>query len=203
MYFALKCESLGPFDALFLLDDPDNISNIVACCILEKYEFNEMKNFLLKKLDKLHKCKSKLVKILGLWWFKEMEDNEWIAKQEFVIEQKKGIQTKEQLLRFMADEHSTRVPYDNVQYKFFCIPDYEEGKGVIVLKCHHVFADGMAIATFMLYIFGEYDPKNIPCLKPLSIGKKLLIMLATPFLTIINNFKIMCTTRNENAIKRN
>lgn len=114
MLLVFKYEALGPFDALFLLDDPKNISNIVACCYIEPFEFDSMKRHLLKKLDKLHKCRSKLVKFLGLWWFKEMDDVEWLAKQEYAIVQKTGIHTEKALIDYMAEEYCIRQPFDNV-----------------------------------------------------------------------------------------
>lgn len=204
MLLAFRYEALGPFDALFLLDDPKNLSNILACCYLEPFEFNQMMQVLLKRLDKLHKCKSKLVKFLGLWWFKEMDDVEWLAKQEYAIVQKTGIHTEEDLIKFMTDEYNIRHPYDNVQYSLILIPDFEPGKrGAIILKAHHCFADGLGLSTFMLYVFGEFSASDIPGLKPLPWWKRLVIIVAAPMLLTVASFKILFTCRNHNSIKRN
>jgi len=69
MYATIRCEALGPFDAIFLLDDRKNLSNILASMFIEPLEFDSFKQYLFGKLDKLHKCRSKLVKHYGMYWY--------------------------------------------------------------------------------------------------------------------------------------
>jgi hypothetical protein len=72
MYLAFKCEPLGNFDSIFLLDDKKNVANIMAACFLEEFEFESMKKYIFDRVSLLHKCHSKQVKHLGLWWYQEM-----------------------------------------------------------------------------------------------------------------------------------
>ena len=65
----MNCEGLGPFDAVFLLDDKKNYSNIVGFLQFEKFEFESMRDYLLDKTANIHKCRSKLVKWFGIYWF--------------------------------------------------------------------------------------------------------------------------------------
>ena len=65
MLKAFRMESILPIDALMLLDDPDNVSNIVACCIFEKFEHDKIRSIIEGKLNTLNKTRSKLVKVLG------------------------------------------------------------------------------------------------------------------------------------------
>ena len=43
MYITLKCEALGTFDAVFLLDDRKNLSNILSCAFWEPMDFESTK----------------------------------------------------------------------------------------------------------------------------------------------------------------
>jgi hypothetical protein len=72
MYLAFRCEPLGVFDSIFLLDDKKNVSNIMAACFTEEFEFESMKKYIFGRISLLHKCQSKQVKHLGLWWYQEM-----------------------------------------------------------------------------------------------------------------------------------
>ena len=91
MMVTSRCENLGPFDAIFLLDDEVNIANVLGTLYFEKFEFESMKNYLEAKTADIHKCRSKLVKKFGLWWYQEMGEKEWQEKKNSVFVLKEGI----------------------------------------------------------------------------------------------------------------
>ena len=49
----------------------------------------------------------------------------------------------------MCDEQTIREPFDNVQYKVFLLPQFKDGQGVMILKSHHSFTDGLGFATLL------------------------------------------------------
>ena len=65
MKTVFNCEQLGAFDAVFLLDGEKNYSNIVISLVFEKFEFKEMKEYLISKTENLHRGRSKLSKYFG------------------------------------------------------------------------------------------------------------------------------------------
>ena len=69
MFYVFGLESLSPFDAVFLLNDKKNMANIVGTLFFEPFEFESMKSYLEEKSATVHKCRSKLVKKLGMWYF--------------------------------------------------------------------------------------------------------------------------------------
>ena len=93
MLVFFDCEGLGAFDSVFLLDDEQNYSNILGCMIFEKFEFESMRDYLFDKTENLHKCRSKLVKVFGIDFFKKMSKEEWDLKKDEVIVQKMNIHT--------------------------------------------------------------------------------------------------------------
>lgn len=72
MYYSADCESLGPFDAIFLLDDKQNYSNITGVLFFEEFDFESMRNYLIQKTSTVHKARSKLAKKFGIYWFQKM-----------------------------------------------------------------------------------------------------------------------------------
>ena len=80
LYHVLGLEALGSYDYIFLLDDRKNISNIVGNLFFEEFDFKEMKQYLLNKTADLHKCRSKLVKRFGVWWYLKMDAEESLRK---------------------------------------------------------------------------------------------------------------------------
>ena len=91
MWYTAGCEALGPFDAIFLLDDERNVSNVVGALTFEKFEFERMRDHLLKKTEDLHRCRSKLVKKFGIYWFQRMTEEEWAKNKDVVIVHVKDI----------------------------------------------------------------------------------------------------------------
>jgi hypothetical protein len=85
MFYFADCESLGPFDAVFLLDDKQNYSNITGVLFFEEFEFESMKNYLLQKTETVHKARSKLSKRFGIYWFEKMSAEEWNEKKSNVF----------------------------------------------------------------------------------------------------------------------
>lgn len=131
-----------------------------------------------------------------------MSESEWKQKKANVIIRKEGIHSRDQLLRYMADEQVVRLPFDNVQFQFILLPDFEDNRGAIILKVHHSFADGLGLSSFMLYMLGNYSAKDLPGLKPLSLIKKIFIDLIGPFLLFVSLCYTVVTPFDYNVIKK-
>lgn len=69
MYSVWDCEALKSYDALFMLDDKKNISNIIGSIFFEEFEFESMAKYLVQKAETVHKCRHKLGKHFGIYWF--------------------------------------------------------------------------------------------------------------------------------------
>lgn len=147
LFFGL--EILTCHDCQFLCDDDFNNNNIVAGAILEQFDYISMKQHILSKVTQLHKCKSILVKRLGLFWMKELSDEEWKLQINKIIKLEENIHTDEELKNLAIRENQIYDMYDMPQYRFYLIPDFQPGKGALILKIHHNMADGMGISTLL------------------------------------------------------
>ena len=171
--------------------------------MFQKFEFEEMRDHLLGKLEKIHKCKSKLVKVFGIYWFQEMSPEEWANKKDAVITLvKEEIHNEQQLNEFMARVNQIREPMDNVQYRMYLIPDYKDGESVFILKAHHVLSDGLGCSSMGLALSDNYDKNALPALKPLSLCKNFMIHLCLPYLYLKATLSMLFTFRDENVIKK-
>ena len=87
-------EMLESYDMVMLLDKPENLSNFVGVLFFEEFEFESMKEHMLGKTHLMHKCRSKLVMNLGIWFFKKMDEAEWDLKKDAVVVKKGDIHTE-------------------------------------------------------------------------------------------------------------
>lgn len=63
------------------MNDPiNNRAIIMGYMLLEKFNEIDMKQYILKKTKIHFKMRSKLVKILGIYFYKEMSEEEWKSK---------------------------------------------------------------------------------------------------------------------------
>lgn len=93
-------EHIGLQDYSLLMDNERNTHIVVSVGIFEKFEFEDMKKYMSEKNEHIDRAQTKLVKWLGLYWFKKLTKQEW---QEFVpkvITEVKGIHTQEALKDF-------------------------------------------------------------------------------------------------------
>jgi hypothetical protein len=88
-----------------------------------------------------------------------------------------------------------------VQYRFLMIPKYQDGKGIIIFKKHHVFTDGMGAAFLCMAMNDKYDAEGLPGLKPLPFAKKCFIYLISPYLVIRSGLRILFQYKDRNCIK--
>jgi hypothetical protein len=84
------------------------------------------------------------------------------------------------------------------------IPDYKPDEGLVFVKCHHCWGDGLAVSTFFLSLTDDYDAKHLPGMKPLSYIQQIMIELQMPFRILIATFKILVSWYNlpPNVIQR-
>lgn len=69
MMIVFNCESMGAFDAVYFLDDDKNYSNVLGPTFFNKFDFEGMREYLFRKTENIHKCRSKVVQKFGLNWY--------------------------------------------------------------------------------------------------------------------------------------
>ena len=93
MYIIYGCHRCGITDENFLQDDADNLANICGVFFFEQFEYESMKTYLIQKTAGLHRCRSKLVKIFGFWWYQDMSAEEWEKKKDAVVILEENVHT--------------------------------------------------------------------------------------------------------------
>ena len=86
MNYFFGFEALHFHDYAFLLQDEVNNHAIMGAGILEKFDYVNFKAYILEKAAKLHKCKAKLVKKFGVFWYQKMSEAEWKAAGNYVVQ---------------------------------------------------------------------------------------------------------------------
>lgn len=190
-------------DTFFLGDDERNYCNIIGFIRLERFKAEEVKNQLFDKTTQFTRNRSKLVKFLGTWWFKEVPMPEMVKQKDKLIQLRTGIHDEKQLADFMAKEQSIRDPIDNVQWRAFLIEDYTPTESVFIYKCHHVLADGIALMLNLANITDNPDPATFPFMAlRFSLWQRVVIHLLVPVMILIISIQqFVCWRKERNGIK--
>lgn len=104
MWLVFRCQALGNHDFQFLLDEKDNNHIIVGAGIFEKFDYLAMKQHLLAKTTLLNRCRSKLVKKFGLYWFQELSEKDWKEQIPNVLQLRQDITSEKDLLDLVCRE---------------------------------------------------------------------------------------------------
>ena len=87
--------------------------------------------------------------------------------------------------------------------KYYLFPNYAEDKSAVIIKAHHCFGDGLALCSIFLAMSNEFDSKNLPSLKPLTLCRKFLLWISSPYLTLATMVRALFLTRENNNILQN
>lgn len=102
----------------------------------------------------------------------------------------------------MADEQCIRDPYDYVQLRWILMPNYKENESIGVIKAHHCFGDGLAIAALLLAMNENPDFSQLVGYKPVTWWKQIIIWLVLPFNSLKTTVVCMLGSTDRNPIKR-
>ena len=95
MFYLMKwvfgLESLSPIDTLLNHDDDKNVANIVSkpfksplppagAVILEKYDTDQLVKQVYAKAERIFRARAKLVKVMGKYFYKKMDEEEFKTK---------------------------------------------------------------------------------------------------------------------------
>jgi hypothetical protein len=86
----------------------------MAVMRFEKFEYDKFRTRVFEKLKNVSRCRSKMVKFLGVWYFKRMDDKEFETKKDIIVQRLDGIRTYQELSDWMCREQVIRDPMDNV-----------------------------------------------------------------------------------------
>ena len=105
MLILFDMETLGLYDRIMMEDDERNWTNIIGAARFKKQaDFEQMKTHLFERLKHIHRCRSKMVKFFGVWYFKKMSVEEFEGVKDVVIKRVDGIHNEEELAAFMCRE---------------------------------------------------------------------------------------------------
>ena len=95
-------------------------------------------------------------------------------------------------------------PLETTQYRLFLITEFEKDKdnGVFIGKAHHSMSDGLATMQFFFTLSYHYDSESIVGMKPLPLGKRMIIWLTMPFNVIVESLRHVVKFKDKNALKK-
>ena len=97
-------ETPGVYDRIMMEDSEGNWTNVIGATRFEKLEFESLRDAILDRLEHVHRCRSKMVKIFGVWYFKRMENEEFDRKKDVIVQRIDGIHTDKELSEWLCQE---------------------------------------------------------------------------------------------------
>lgn len=99
-----------------MIDVPENPNMVVSCLVFDKFDGEEMKNFIKNKMTpKVPKNAMKIVKRFGEDWYQTLSQEEWNEQQhDLYCVNKTKFNSKVDLENYMDDVSMIRLPYDKV-----------------------------------------------------------------------------------------
>ena len=171
-------------DELFLphLQRNNQPPNVICIYSTDKFEFEPLRDYMLKLNRTVPRLSSKIVKLIGRCYYQRMDDNEWEAKKNDTIELVTGIHSVPELEKYCQQMIMKEFDIENsFSYKYLLIPDWSPTESRVLFLASHLMMDGVSLVSMFLTMSPEVDFSNGPKLAPPSFASKILYELMTPF----------------------
>ena len=154
-------EPLNATDKNVFYDQETNRCHIIGTILLEKTDADTVRDVIASRMtSKFYRLRSKMVKILDSYYFKEFEPNELKQQVDNSIFVRPDIKTMEQMSELMSQEQNLFLPEDSLQWRAWIVPNLEGDESAIIIKGHHVLGDGLAWLLMFGAIEDNYKPEN-------------------------------------------
>ena len=121
--------------------DERNHPMIVGALKFERFDAKEFGDQVYSRMLKFKRNRSRLIKYIGTWWFKELPAEEIVRDK--IMKVQSGIHTEKQLADFMCKQQSVLDECEFVQWRVWLIEDYSKTESIFVYKFHHSVTDGI------------------------------------------------------------
>lgn len=206
----LNLDPLTTVDEFFLLDWQKNRANIITLMKINKVtDYGQFRDFLIQKVTSTRRTRSKLVKVFGEYYFKEIVDRDEYMRaigEAFVRIDDGKIRTDEDIQAFIAKEQTIRDPHENLQYKVFVVCDYSKTESLLLLKSHHCMMDGVAtMACTGNFEEGGYSKSQFHRLAPIkrSILTEIIKFATLPISMVVAFNSLFAYPGNKNVNELN
>ncbi len=135
IFFGMHRQS--SIEKFFSQDDRRQSSQIVHFQKIEKMPYADFQRKILSKVLQYGRLRSKIVRILGRSFFKELPEYEILQAANQLVVKAKGIHDEKRLAEFMVQAQCRRESLDFVQWRIYYFEDYSPNESVFVFKCAH------------------------------------------------------------------
>lgn len=113
---------------------------------------------------------------------------------------KHSIHSEKDIGDFLASEINKPIPHNTPQWRMWIYENYSETESAIMLKEHHVMADGVGILEILLLMTDEFRPDALIDFRPTTWIKQLILYLISPLFVLYYLIPILCKRADKFSI---
>mmetsp|Transcript_6615 Transcript_6615/g.10635 ORF Transcript_6615/g.10635 Transcript_6615/m.10635 type:complete len:310 (+) Transcript_6615:211-1140(+) len=190
MWVTFGCIPLPDLDQAMLFDDKHTTTNIMGSYIFDKVDSAEaMRKRWIDRMMTYPKCRMKIVRKFGIHWMQTMYGEELERKKQGLVPVLDSINSQADIQDFMAKVQPLADWDDQIPIKFHLVPDYTPTKSALILKVHHCFGDGQAIAGQLVCSTDNPQVQHVPSYFKMSIPQQVMYYALLPLLIIYSIYE--------------
>jgi hypothetical protein len=150
---------------------------------------------------KFSRFRSKVVKVLDNYYFKEMHGAELKKHLDKACEIRNDITTMQGIEELLAQHQNLNMPDEGLQWQLWIFPNVGD-ETIICMKIRHVMADGLALILVMAMLQDEFDHSiMIQTNQALNCCSRFGLLLLKPFTLLYAAIFFTLWSTDENVIK--
>jgi len=143
----LGLEMMSPHDEFWLYDYPSNPCNVPSFLVFKrtKQKPEDFMENLFKSLGRSHRCSIKPVKILGKYYFQQLNDEEYARSKKTHTGIREDLKTDDELIEFgLKVKQLEGKTTDMCSVRVWYFPKLNEDEACIMAQGHHSYQDGIS-----------------------------------------------------------
>lgn len=136
------------------------------------------------------------------YYFKELAGQELLFQLEQAFVVRTDVTNTKQLSDLMDQEQNIDVPEQDLQWKCWFMPNFENGQSACLMRIHHVMGDGLGLMGVFATLEDVYNPDQFTqTTAVISTCKKICLVLLKPFLAMYAFVWFLLWPTDNNYIK--
>ena len=197
MKYIFKLEALYAYELGYFLASPEEKNILCGVFLIDNLCIEEIKNLFINKGIKNHfKLRSKIVNILGDYYWKEFNIDE--AKLQVKSYDDKILKTRDDVIRYgICIQKEIFNNEDSFLYEIHLMK-YGNNGTALVAKFDHTISDAMGVMSFIISIADNYDTSLFPSVmrKKFSFFHIILLYISSPYYMIVNIIRNLSVKEN-------
>jgi NRPS condensation-like uncharacterized protein len=166
-------------DTICFMGDEDIRVNIISFTMIEKLEYEKVRERIKTFMQDKAKLRWKIVEIWGDYYWKDTTIEESI---DYVFQKiPKEVHNERDIEQIVNTDLNAQMPLDRPQWRMWYQENYQDKYSIVIYKAHHSLGDGVSCMNYHIGQGDTFDNSALIPIRKVSLMEKMIMRLTFIF----------------------